>query len=323
MSKKLGSILVLIVAGALMLYSASRTMHMLSATLPAGQEILAVIALAAFDLGLIAWLIIFLRGAAGGLQRGIALLMIVVDLLGVIVGFLGDTLMTSGDVGLLERMSMGDKQTIIMLTAFVIAVNIAGAVFYHMADPDNLRRMTEEAAKDKITGQALRAIETQASILANELAPQIAEDWVNQMRADFTAALTLHQRNRTVVLPPIAAAPPPSPIRAMFSRQPPPVQPSAPQTMAADGATAPKVTTEEWRLNNARENLDQAQRAAANAPSPYTANGDVFMAYDPAAQYSQTVAQNNLTTARAAYNTAQAAYNATQVQAAPKKGKAK
>jgi hypothetical protein len=221
-----------------MLYSASRTMHMLSATLPAGLEILAVIALAAFDLGLIAWLIIFLRGAAGGLQRGIALLMIVVDLLGVIVGFLGDTLMTSGDTGLLEKMAQGDKQTIIMLTAFVIAINIAGAVFYHMADPDNLRRMTEEAAKDKITGQALKAIETQASILANELAPQIAADWVDQMRADFTAALG--SRNAPQIAQPapapLPALPTPTkmnPILAMFSKAA--GQQPAAQTMASDG----------------------------------------------------------------------------------------
>jgi len=200
MGKKLGSILVLIVAGALMFYSASRTMHLLSTTLPAGQEILGVIALAAFDLGLVAWLIVFLKGAEGGLQRGIALLMVLIDLAGVVVGFLGDTLLTAGETGLLAQMSEGDKQTIVMLTAGVIAANIAGTIFYHLASPDNLRHMQEEAARDKIQQQSLEAISQQANLLAEQLAPVIAADWVRNMRAEFTAPLTSRDGTPLAVL---------------------------------------------------------------------------------------------------------------------------
>lgn len=189
MSKKLGGILVLLVGAGLMIYSMSRTFHLLSATLPAGQEVLAIVALLGFDLGLVAWLMTFLKGAEGGFQRAIAALMIVIDLIGVVAGFLGDTLLTAGNQGLLEAMDMGSKQTIIMVTAFVIAANIAAVVFFHMASPDNLRRMTEEAARDKIQTQALAAIAQQANILAEELAPVIAADWVRSMRADFSAAL--------------------------------------------------------------------------------------------------------------------------------------
>jgi D-alanyl-D-alanine dipeptidase len=189
MSKKLGGILVLLVGGGLMLYSMARTFHLLSATLPPGQEVLAIIALLGFDGGLVAWTTIFLRGAEGGFQRSIALLMVLVDLVGVVAGFLGDTLLTSGEVGLLAAMDAGSKQTIILVTAFVIAANIAAVIFYHIADPASLRRMTEENARDKITSQALAAIAQQANVLAEELAPVIAADWVRSMRADFSAAL--------------------------------------------------------------------------------------------------------------------------------------
>lgn len=190
MGKKLGSILVLIVAGALMVYSASRTVHLLSETLPPGQEVLGVIALAAFDVGLVAWLIVFLKAAEGGLQRGIALLLVLVDLVGVVLGFLGDTLLTAGETGLLATMADGDKQTIVMLTASVIAANIAGTVFYHLASPENLRHMQEEAARDKIQHQSLQAISQQANLLAEQLAPVIAADWVRSMQAEFTAPLS-------------------------------------------------------------------------------------------------------------------------------------
>jgi hypothetical protein len=189
MSKRLGGILVLIVGAGLMLYSMARTFHLLSATLPAGQEILAAVALLGFDLGLVAWLIVFLKGAEGGMQRAIAALMIVIDLIAVVSGFLGDTLLVSGDSGLLQAMDMGSRQTIVMVTALAIAANIAAVIFFHMASPENLRRMTEEAARDKIQSQALSAISQQANLLAEELAPVIAADWVRNMRADFSAAL--------------------------------------------------------------------------------------------------------------------------------------
>ena len=229
MGKKLGTILVLIVAGALMLYSASRTMHLLTATLPAGQEILGAIALAAFDIGLVAWLIVFLRGAEGALQRGISLLMVIVDLCGVVIGFMGDTLLTSGQTGLLAAMAEGDKQTIIMLTAGVIAINIAGTIFYHMADPSNLRRMAEENARDKITTQSLKAIENEASTLAQELAPVIAADWVDQMRADFTAALKTVNRQSP------APAPNSSALDRIRRRLTAPQEQAPMQTMATEG----------------------------------------------------------------------------------------
>lgn len=190
MGKKLGSILVLIVGAGLMLYSMARTFHLLSATLPAGQEILAAVALLGFDLGLVAWLIVFLKGAEGGLQRSIAALMIVIDLIAVVAGFLGDTLLVSGQSGLLAALDASSRQTIVLVTAMAIAANIAAVVFYHMASPENLRRMAEESARDKIQNQSLQAISQQANLLAEQLAPIIAADWVRQMQAEFTAPLT-------------------------------------------------------------------------------------------------------------------------------------
>ena len=57
MKKAIASIFTLAVAGLLMIYSATRTVDLLSKTLPPGQEALAFLALAAFDGGLIAWLL--------------------------------------------------------------------------------------------------------------------------------------------------------------------------------------------------------------------------------------------------------------------------
>ena len=248
MGKGIGRILVLLVAGALMLYSGSRTFHLLSSTLPAGQEILAVIALAAFDIGLVAWLLVFLRGAEGGLQRGISLLMVIVDLIGVVIGFMGDTLLTSGQTGILEQMAQSDRQTIILLTAGIVGINIAGTIFFHLADPGNQKRMATEAAKDQIEEQSLNAIKQQAALLAAELAPTIASDWVLQMRAQFTGSLADGQQ-QNLLNPPPGWTPPakkPSLLDKLRSSQPPAVQPppqiQPAQTMASEGSEIPKST---------------------------------------------------------------------------------
>lgn len=238
MGKKLGSILVLIVAAGLMIYSMSRTFHLLSATLPPGQEILAAVALLAFDLGLVAWTIVFLKAAEGGIQRAIAMLMIVVNLICVCVGFMGDTLLVSGDSGLLQVLDMSSRQTIVMITAAAIAANIAATIFYHMADPANLRRMTEESARDKITSQALAAISQQANILAEELAPVIAADWVRSMRADFSAAL-VEPRDEVKRLP----AAQPSRLDAIKERLSAPATTPVMVTMASDSPEAVEVAS--------------------------------------------------------------------------------
>jgi hypothetical protein len=107
---------------------------------------------------------------------------------------MGDTLLTAGNNGLIAALDAASRQTIVIATASMIAANIAAVVFFHMASPENLRHMAEESAKDKITAQSLKAIEQQASLLANDLAPLIAADWVANMTADFTAALTSGRR---------------------------------------------------------------------------------------------------------------------------------
>src|SRR5512136_315255 len=96
----MSQILLLFLGGALLIYTASRTLNLLQLTLPAGQKELAFLALAAFDGGLVLWALFFLKGASGGWQRGISALMIAVSLVGVIVAFGADTLIGAASAGL-------------------------------------------------------------------------------------------------------------------------------------------------------------------------------------------------------------------------------
>jgi 4-amino-4-deoxy-L-arabinose transferase-like glycosyltransferase len=199
MGKKLASYLVLLVAGALMIYSGARTFHLLSQTLPKGQEVLAFLALLAFDGGLVAWLAVFMFGAQGGAQRAIAMLMICVSLIGIVLGFGGDTLMTAADNGMIQDASIG--MSALILTTLIIAANIAAVTFYHVLSPENQRRMAEESARSQIEDAALGSIKSQAQQLSQELAPIVAAAWVADMRAHYLAQLTPEAQSKALSAP--------------------------------------------------------------------------------------------------------------------------
>ncbi len=189
MFKKVASLMVLLVAGGLMIYSASRTLALLQMTLPPGQKDVAFLALLAFDGGLIAWLLTFMFGAEGAWQRAISGVMVAVCLVGVVIGFGADSLIGASANGMID-MDKGLSLTAILLTTGIIAANIAATVFYHMLSPENRRRMASEAARDRIEQASLKAIEQEANSLAGQIAPVVASAWVRDMEAQYAHGLT-------------------------------------------------------------------------------------------------------------------------------------
>ena len=189
MFKRIGALLVTFLAIALLIYSASRSLDFISLTLPADKQILAWFGLAALDGGLVCWLLAYLYGSAGGWQRGISLLMVIVDLVGAVVMFTLDTLYTTGQAGLTGGLTPGEIQTAVLALSGVIALNIGATVAHHLTEPSKLKTQAEEEAFGAIEEAALRQISQNANSLAAELAPQIAGDWMQNTRAKYQAAL--------------------------------------------------------------------------------------------------------------------------------------
>lgn len=189
MFKRIGSLLVTILAIALLVYSASRSLDFISLTLPPDKQILAWFGLAALDGGLVCWLLAYLYGSSGGWQRGISLLMVIVDLVGAVVMFSMDTLYNTGQAGLTAQMTPGDIQTAVLALSGIIALNIAATVAHHLTDPGKLKQQAEEEAFGAIEEAALKQVAQNAGSLAAELAPQIAGDWMINTRAKYQAAL--------------------------------------------------------------------------------------------------------------------------------------
>lgn len=188
MFKKLGSISATVLAGLLLIYSATRSLDFISLTLPADKQILAWFGLAALDGGLIAWTLAYLHGSKGW-QRPIAFGMVVVDLLGVIVMFTLDTLYNAASSGLTASMTAQDVKWAVIGLSVVIGLNIAATVASHLMSPEAIRAQAEEEADDKIETATLEHITKNADTLAAEVAPIIAADWITKKRVQHMAKI--------------------------------------------------------------------------------------------------------------------------------------
>jgi hypothetical protein len=185
MLKKIGLMIVTILGGALLVYSATRSLDFISLTLPADRQILAYFGLAALDGGLLAWLLNFLYGARGSWQRGIAILMVIVDTVGAIAMFTLDTLYNTGASGMTAALSADAITSAVLALSLIIALNIIATIAHHLTDPEKLREMAEEEAFAKTEEATLKQIAKNANALAAEIAPIMAEDWKVQTRAKY------------------------------------------------------------------------------------------------------------------------------------------
>ncbi len=200
MKKRIGSILVTALGLLLLIYSATRSLDFISLTLPADKQILAFFGLAALDGGLIFWLLNFQNGARGW-QRPIALLMVFIDFVGCVAMFTMDTFYNTGQAGLTAALSAGEIKIAIIALSAVIALNVGAVVMHHIMDPDSLRQMAEEEARDKIEDLALKEVSANAGKLAAELAPQIGMAWMDQERANYQNVMQGRKRKATSSLP--------------------------------------------------------------------------------------------------------------------------
>lgn len=186
---KLATLILSLMALGLLIYTGSRTVDLISITLPLDQQALAYVALVAFDGGLIGWTWYYLKGAKGAWQRAIAIAMIFVSLAGVIIAFMGDTLYQSAQRGALTDLPSGLVLTVIIGLGAVISINIAAFIGIQITDPTTRKEQAAQEAQDEIEEAAIAQIRASSKMLATELAPRLGQAWVDEMRARYGAAL--------------------------------------------------------------------------------------------------------------------------------------
>ena len=183
----IGKLLFWAMAAALIVYAASRTLDFVNSTLGAEDQIIGYLALFATTGGAIAWLFVFLYNSKGVAQKGIALIMIVIDVLGEISLFTIDTLMRSGQNGMMTALAPEEIRATVMGMSVLIGLNIIATFAYHVMDADNMAAMEDHFSDWQIELAIQKAKREKAASIANEIAEREAEAYaIAQKNKDRT-----------------------------------------------------------------------------------------------------------------------------------------
>ena len=177
-----------VIGGGLLVYAASRSLDFVQTTLPVNDQVLGYFALLATSGGMIGWLLVFLYRADGIIQRGTALLMTLIDFLGEAALFTMDTLYRSGENGLVGQMTQEEIRMVILAMSGLIALNIFATLVFELGRMEVLKEIAEGAARDLVMFKALSQIEKDSERVADEMMPEIVEQWRGNFRSAYGSA---------------------------------------------------------------------------------------------------------------------------------------
>jgi hypothetical protein len=177
-----------VIGGGLLMYAASRSLDFVQSTLPTKDQVLGYFALLATSGGMIGWLLVFLYRADGIIQRGTALLMTLIDFLGEAALFTMDTLYRSGENGLVGQMTKDEIRTVILGMSGLIALNIFATLIFELGKMEVLKEIAEGAARDLVMFKVLSMIEKDSERVADEMMPEIVEQWRGNFRSAYGSA---------------------------------------------------------------------------------------------------------------------------------------
>jgi hypothetical protein len=138
----IGDLIVLLFDAVLLIYTAWRSYDFLTTTVPAGWQFLALIGLWGLDIGAVGWSLVWIFGSTTKYQDWTAITFFVVDLSGVVLTSLTDSLMYSKEGAMSDALS-GIAMVIIPL---VIVANVIAGFIYHMASPATKARRANRKA---------------------------------------------------------------------------------------------------------------------------------------------------------------------------------
>lgn len=186
------------VATVLILWTASLTYSFVATALPQTHWLVPLFALVIFDIGMLAWLKVFLDYAQGSGQRALALILSLFDFLGVGLMVLAEILL-GGQTMVAPPENLGEYA--IWGIAIWTVVNVGGVLIFHMLQPDARRKMVLQSEMDMVFDEALKKLSTRRAAMSGELSDRLADG----LLAQLVAGLAL-EGNRPALEPTLPAA---------------------------------------------------------------------------------------------------------------------
>jgi len=148
----LGDLVVIILDLVLLIYTGYRSWHFLSGSVASQFQILAIIGLWGLDIGMVAWSLVWIFGSATQFQNWASMGLFVIDMIGVFLTSIVDTL------------SYGNKEalpSVIQSLAWygipiIIGLNVLAGFVYHMTSPSTRKRRATRAQDEEMSKQKER-----------------------------------------------------------------------------------------------------------------------------------------------------------------------
>lgn len=144
----IGDVVLLILDAGLLVYTAYRSWHFLSGSLPAEYEILAVIGLVGIDFAFIAWTLVLIFGSATEWQDYICYAMLALTGIGMVLTSLADSIGVNNLPALFQLITLYSVYSLIVL-------NVIIGVIYHIISPNAQAKRAER--RSRVTLQRMAA----------------------------------------------------------------------------------------------------------------------------------------------------------------------
>ena len=138
-----GDLVVLLLDAVLLIYTAWRSYDFLSTTVPDGFQMLALVGLWGLDIGALAWSLVWIFGSSETYQDWVSMAFFVVDLTGVVLTSLTDSLMYGAKGGAMTGTLEGVATVLIPL---VVVGNVVAGFIYHFVSPQTKARRAQRKA---------------------------------------------------------------------------------------------------------------------------------------------------------------------------------
>ncbi len=148
-----GDLLILLFDGILLMYTGWRSFDLLSGTVPTGWEIMAFIGLLALDIGAVLWSYIWIFNSSTDWQDRIAMIFFVVDMSGVALTSITDSLLYGDKDGVIFTML---EPVAMIIIPIIIFSNVIAGIVYHFTSDNTRARRNQRKMEGKAKREAQR-----------------------------------------------------------------------------------------------------------------------------------------------------------------------
>ena len=176
LAKPIAKTVFYLLAAVLLVWTASLTLSFIGRALPE-ITLAKYFALAVFDVGAVAWLLVFIFSAEGLAQRSIAVLATVLDLVGIGLMVIAETLL-----GGQNYVSIPDNLGAMAIWSIAIwtFLNVVAVFAFHVLDVEVQKSISIKSAHDKIQAKSLQELDKRADEIADQVAKELGDRMINE-----------------------------------------------------------------------------------------------------------------------------------------------